>query len=180
MSTVAVPLAEGFEEAEAVFIIDLLRRGGVEVAVAGLEKESVTGAHGITIKCDGLLSGAAALALDGIVLPGGMPGTKNLLKSSLVRDLIVRLNREGKLVAAVCAAPVVLAAAGALKGKKATCYPGFESDLKDATFVKEPVVTDGNIITSRGPGTAAAFALALLACLKGRDAAEEVRKAILA
>lgn len=180
MSTVAVPLADGFEEAEAVIIIDLLRRGKVEVAVAGLDREAIMGAHGITIKCDGLLSSLAAQALNGIVLPGGMPGTKNLLKSSLVRDLIVRLDREKKLVAAVCAAPIVLQAAGVLRGKKATCYPGFESDSKDATFVKEPVVVDGNIITSRGPGTAVVFALALLAYLKGPEVSEEVRKAILA
>jgi 4-methyl-5(b-hydroxyethyl)-thiazole monophosphate biosynthesis len=180
MAKVAVPLAAGFEETEAVVIIDLLRRGGVEVAVAGLEAEDVAGAHGIVFKSDCLLAHLDAESLDGIVLPGGMPGTKNLQKSARLRDLIVRLHGKAKLVAAVCAAPVVLAAAGVLKGKKAACYPGFESDLKDATVVNEPVVVDGNIITSRGIGTAVAFALALVACLKGPEVSEKVRKAILA
>jgi protein deglycase len=180
MATIVVPLAPGFEEIEAVAVIDILRRGNVTVIVAGVEGATVTGAHGITLQCDALLSAVDIKRLDGIVLPGGMPGTSNLMKSSLLRDLIIALDRDNLLVAAICAAPTVLHAAGVLKGKKATSYPGYRKDMTEADYSEDAVVADDNVITSRAAGTAVPFALALVERLSGPTAALEVKKAILA
>ena len=180
MATVLVPLATGFEEIEAVTVIDILRRGGVSVRVAGVDALAVTGAHAITVQCDALLAETDVKTLDGIMLPGGMPGTRNLLKNSFLRELIIQLDREELLLAAICAAPIVLHAAGVLKGKKATSYPGFNKEMADAVYSVDPVVADGNIITSRAAGTAVPFALRVLEQLAGRDTAQEVKKAIIA
>jgi protein deglycase len=180
MATILVPLAPGFEETEAVTIIDILRRAEVKVIVAGVEGKSVTGAHDITVECDCLLDQVDRKNLDGAVLPGGMPGARNLLKHSLVRDILIELDRQQLLVAAICAAPIVLEAAGVLKGRRATCYPGYEKELKSATFVHENVVKDGNIMTSRGLGTALHFALALVKVLCGEEKQEHLKKAVLA
>ncbi|MFH0920255.1 MAG: DJ-1 family glyoxalase III [Fibrobacterota bacterium] len=180
MSTILVPLAPGFEELEAVAVIDILRRGGVTVLVAGLDAIIVAGARGITLQCDMLLSAVDGRTLNGVVLPGGMPGTRNLLKSSFLRELIIALDREEALVAAICAAPTVLYAAGLLKGKKATVYPGLEKDMPETVLSSEAVVIDGNIVTSRAAGTAVPFTLALLEKLAGRDKALEVKQSILA
>lgn len=180
MPKIVVPLAEGFEEIEAVAVIDLLRRAGVEVVTASLDGESVTGAHGITVKSDALLKAVDVKSLDGVVLPGGQPGTRNLLKSTPVREILIALDREDKLVAAICAAPTVLAAAGVLNNRRAACYPGLEKELTGARPVSEPVAEDGNIITSRGIGTALPFALALITRLCGPEKAAQVKKAVLA
>lgn len=180
MATILVPLAEGFEEIEAVAIIDILRRAGITVITAGLDNLAVRGAHNITVQCDVLLSAVDVKALDGAVLPGGMPGTKNLLKHSLLRDILVALDREEALVAAICAAPIVLAAAGVVKGKRATSYPGYEKEMNEADYSTDAVVADGNVITSRAAGTAVPFALALVEKLAGRDKAIEIKKSILA
>jgi 4-methyl-5(b-hydroxyethyl)-thiazole monophosphate biosynthesis len=180
MATIVVPLAPGFEEIEAVAVIDILRRGGVTVITAGVEGAAVTGARGVTLQCDTLLSAVDAKQLDGIVLPGGMPGTRNLMKSSLVRDMVIALDRDNLLVAAICAAPTVLHAAGVLKGKKATSYPGYQKEMTEAVYSEAAVVADGNVITSRAAGTAVPFALALVERLSGLTTALEVKKAILA
>ena len=162
-------LAEGFEEVEAVTPIDVLRRANIEVTVAALNAErQVKGAHGIVIVADKILSEVKG-GFDALVLHGGMPGAANLANSPVVNNLIRDYFKKGKLIAAICASPaVVLAPTGILRGKKATCFPGCEKDFgKDVTFVKESVVIDGNVITSRGLGTAHAFALAIVGKLLG-------------
>ncbi|OGS36140.1 MAG: hypothetical protein A2293_04460 [Elusimicrobia bacterium RIFOXYB2_FULL_49_7] len=180
MGKIAVPLGEGFEEIEAIVILDMLRRADINVVAAGLNSKEVTGSHGLVLMADTLLSDLPARGLDGIVLPGGQPGTKNLMKNSLLRDLLIRLDKEDKLVAAICAAPMVLHAAGILSGKRVACYPGCERGMEDVSVVEEPVVMDNNLITSRGIGTALAFALAIIEKLKGKTAAQTIRQAVLA
>jgi 4-methyl-5(b-hydroxyethyl)-thiazole monophosphate biosynthesis len=177
---VLVPLATGFEEIEAVTIIDVLRRAGVEVITAGVGGTAITGSHALTIQCDTEIGQAAADGLDGMVLPGGMPGAKNLAADSTVRALITALDRAGRLLAAICAAPMVLHAAGALKGRRATCYPSFEKELTESEIVQDPVAADGNVITGRGPAAALAFTLEIAARLAGPARAGEVQRAMLA
>jgi 4-methyl-5(b-hydroxyethyl)-thiazole monophosphate biosynthesis len=155
-------LAPGFEETEAVTFIDLLRRAKTEVTVVGLAARQVSGSHNITCIADGLLADITG-TFDGIVLPGGMPGSKNLADSARVLDLVRTIYRQGGLCAAICAAPMVLGRAGILKGMQATCFPGFEQELTGATVVAKSVVRDRNVITSRGLGTAVAFGLELIA-----------------
>jgi 4-methyl-5(b-hydroxyethyl)-thiazole monophosphate biosynthesis len=178
MKRVLVPLAEGFEELEAVTIIDVLRRAGIDVVVASLGDSPVAGSHGIRIAADTPLGALAEQQFDMIALPGGMPGADHLKKDTRIAALINRLCGEGKPVAAICAAPMVLAAAGVLDGRRATSYPGFLKDAKRTTVVDEPVVSDNGVITSRGPGTALDFALALVAELAGRDVRNEVEAAL--
>jgi protein deglycase len=174
---VLVPLAEGFEEIEAATIIDVLRRAEIEVVVAGLSGTSVTGAHALSFNADRELSGLKGTDFDAIALPGGMPGAKHLRESPLLLEIVREAAAAGKLVTAICAAPNALEAAGVLAGKKATSYPGFP--LPSASFSEERVVVDGNVITSRGPGTAFAFALELVERLRGKEAAEKHKKALL-
>ena len=173
-----IVLAPGFEETEAVTAIDLLRRAGVTVTVLGLETLEVSGSHCIAIKTDKLLKDFSG-DFDAIVLPGGMPGAKNLAADARLLDLIRYAHRRGKLCAAICAAPIVLGKAGVLQGFLATCYPGHEQELTGAEIVNEPVVHDRNIITSRSVGTAIPFVLELIACLVSGDAAEKTGAAIL-
>jgi 4-methyl-5(b-hydroxyethyl)-thiazole monophosphate biosynthesis len=176
MKKIAVLLAEGFEEVEAVTPIDFLRRGGVEVVTAGVGGTTVTGAHGVPFTADALLQDVPA-ELDGVVIPGGMPGAANIAKSAVAVELVKKLFAAGKLVAAICAAPgVVLGPNGFLKGRRFTCYPGYEKDVPGAFFSEDRVVVDGNLITSRGPGTAAEFALALVERLAGKEAAGKVHR----
>lgn len=171
-----VPLAEGFEELEAVTIIDVLRRAGVEVTVAALATSPVTGSHAIRVEADALLAAVQGDAFDAVVLPGG-PGAKRLRDDERVKAVVRRLAGEGRLVAAVCAAPIALEAAGVLAGKRATVYPG--NTLPSAEQVEARVVVDGSIITSRGPGTALEFALAVVAALAGPLRAAEIARAML-
>ncbi|MDR1317666.1 MAG: DJ-1/PfpI family protein [Spirochaetales bacterium] len=176
MKKIAVLLAEGFEEVEAVTPIDFLRRAGVDVITAGISGKTVTGAHGVPFTADALVQDAPA-DLDGVVIPGGMPGAANIAESAAALELVKKLSASGKLVAAICAAPgVVLGPNGFLKGKRFTCYPGYEKDVSGASFSEDRVVIDGNLITSRGPGTAAEFALALIKYLAGKDAADKVHR----
>lgn len=172
-----VPLAEGFEELEAVTIIDVLRRAGVEVTVAALAASPVTGSHAIRVEADALLDAVQRDVFDAVVLPGG-PGAQRLRDDERVKAVVRRLAAEGRLVAAVCAAPTVLEAAGVLAGKRATVYPG--NQLPSAEQVEERVVVDGSIITSRGPGTALEFALAVVEKLAGAAKASELARAMLA
>lgn len=177
---VYVFLAEGFEEIEALTPVDILRRGGIEVKTVGVGSKTIVGAHGISVVCD--LCDTEALQnenLEGIVLPGGMPGTINLEKSSIVNDFIDYANKNNLLVSAICAAPSILGHKGILKGKKATCYPSFEKDLIGADFLAEPVVCDGNIITARAAGVACDFAFSLLEYFAGKDKAESQKASIL-
>jgi 4-methyl-5(b-hydroxyethyl)-thiazole monophosphate biosynthesis len=171
-----VPLAEGFEELEAVTIIDVLRRAGVEVTVAALAASPVTGSHAIRVEADATLAAVADGDFDAVVLAGG-PGAKRLREDERVKEVVRRAARAGRLVAAVCAAPTVLEAAGVLQGKRATVYPG--NLLPSAFEVAERVVVDGKIVTSRGPGTALEFALTVVRELVGAAKAEELARAML-
>ncbi len=170
-------LAEGFEEVEAVTVADILRRGGVDVRTVSMTGErAVTGAHGIPVTADLLFEEADYDACEMIVLPGGMPGTTNLDAHEGLRENIRAFASGGKKVAAVCAAPMVLAHAGVLEGRSATIYPGMEDELRGggAAPGEGAVVKDGNIITSKAPGTAMVFALCLLGELAGAETAGEV------
>lgn len=179
MKRVAVLLAEGFEEVEAVTPIDFLRRSGVDVVTAGVASSRVKGSHSITVDADTRIEELPA-DLDGVILPGGTVGANNLAKSGAVADLVKRMYGEGKLVAAICAAPAkVLAPTGILRGKRATCYPGLETELAGSDFRSDRVVRDGNIITSRGAGTAGEFAVELVRYLAGEEAAERLKAAVL-
>jgi 4-methyl-5(b-hydroxyethyl)-thiazole monophosphate biosynthesis len=181
MTTVLVPLAEGVEEMEAVTIIDILRRAGIEVLAAGLADGPVTASRNVRLMPDMSLDEALQRDLDMVVLPGGGLGTDNLNKDARIHDVLKRLAESGKFVGAICAAPVVLANAGLLKGKQATSYPGFldTMGLPDVTYKSDKVVKDGKVITSRGPGTAVDFALAVVETLVGKDKRDEVEKGLV-
>ncbi len=179
MKRVALLLADGFEEVEAITPADFLRRAGVEVILTGVEGLSVTGGHDITVEADMTLDELPD-SLDGVVIPGGMPGAANIAASSDAMKLIKRVYNDSELVGAICAAPaVVLGEAGLLEGREFTCYPGFESRVTGARHSEERVVKDSNIITSQGAGSAAEFALALVEYLVGREKAKELKKATL-
>jgi 4-methyl-5(b-hydroxyethyl)-thiazole monophosphate biosynthesis len=175
MAAALVLLAEGFEEIEAVSIIDILRRGGVEVHSAYLENEWVTGANGITIQANISLKIAAPDEYDMIVLPGGWGGTNRLAESPLAQTVIKRFASDGKWVAAMCAAPYALHVAGVLS-QRYTCYPSVEEQIRPADRVAdEKVVIDGKVITSQGPGTAICFGLEIVKQLVGEESYKEVR-----
>jgi protein deglycase len=178
---VLVPLADGFEEIEAVTIVDTLRRAGIAVTTAGLRSTSVDGAHGISVKADVTFEQVDAANFDMLVLPGGMPGTTNLAEDPRVLAFTRTMHEQGKRLSAICAAPMVLAKAGVLGKTPVTCYPGVESKLGDATFRADlRVVKSGRVITSRGPGTALEFSLAIVEELCGAERARELGRAMIA
>lgn len=178
---VLVPLAQGCEELEAITIIDLLRRAGIEVTSAGLDVGSVTASRGVKIIPDTDLESALKNNYDMIVLPGGLPGADHLDNDERIRSVIKKMANNDKYTAAICAAPKVLANAGVLAGKKATSYPGFLDGLglPDTTVCDEAIVKDGKVITSRGPGTAIDFALELIEVLSGKEKRNEVETALV-
>lgn len=168
-------LAEGFEEIEALTPVDYLRRAGIAVTTVGVGAKNITGAHNITVAADITTNELPADAdFDGVILPGGMPGTLNLEKNPTVMHFVKRAELENKLLCAICAAPSVLGHAGILNGKKATCFPGFEEDLTGAIATGAPVETDGRIITARGAGVAADFAFAIIAAIKDQETADKI------
>lgn len=172
---VIVPLASGFEEIEAVSIIDTLRRAELDVDILSITEERlVAGSHEIAITADALYEEYQVSDSVGIILPGGLPGSTNLSQCQALIDDIQSFAKQGKLLAAVCAAPTVLASAGVLENKQATCYPGFESKLAGALFSEDNVVVSENIITSRGVGTCLNFALAIVAYFKGEEFANDL------
>jgi 4-methyl-5(b-hydroxyethyl)-thiazole monophosphate biosynthesis len=173
---VVVPLAEGFEEIEAVTIIDVLRRADMQVTAVYLKKNPVTGSHSITVTADKNIDDVQASDFDCIALPGGMPGSNNLKEDKRIIGLVRDFSDAGKITAALCAAPLVLGHAGVLRGKRATCFPGFEGQMTGAEYVQEPVVRDGTIITGRGPGCAIPFALELVAVLAGKEKAVDIKE----
>lgn len=182
MPKVLVPIATGFEEIEAVSVIDVLRRGGIEVVIGSLsEALMVKGAHGIMIQADRPMAGLSADELDMIVLPGGWGNTKILASDEGVQTLLKAMDKQGKGIGAICAAPYALEAAGVLKNGY-TCYPGIEDDLSTDGFVgdKHAVVESSNVMTSRGPATAICFGLAIVKKLIGHAAYEKVRDGLLA
>lgn len=173
-------LANGFEEVEALFPLDLLRRAGISVTTVGIGSESVTGSHGITVQADIPDTMYRDSKPEMVILPGGMPGTKNLDASHTVDCAIRAAAKNDAYLAAICAAPMVLGKRGYLDGKRAICFPGFEEYLKGATVADERVVTDGKVITAAGMGVALEFGLALVKALKGQATADELRRAVLA
>ena len=180
MKKLIICMADGCEEIEGLTVVDLLRRADIGADMASLTADrKVTGSHGIAFEADTSAEAADWDSYDGIVLPGGMPGTLNLKKNQRVREAVQAYDREKKLVAAICAAPTVLADCGVLNGRAATCYPGLEEQLTGAEFRTDSVVLDGHILTSRGVGTAISFALAIVAYLKGRNAADDLAKKIV-
>jgi len=180
MKRVLVPLAEGFEEIEAVTIIDVLRRAGVHVDVASLGEKRVTGSHGIALEADMAIDDARAADYDLIALPGGMPGTLHLREDPRVLRLVREMASADKHVAAVCAAPSVLAEAGVLKSRHATVHPSAASFLAGATIEDARVVRDGKIVTSKAAGTAMEFAFALVETLLGPGTVEEINRSMFA
>lgn len=178
MAKVLVLLADGFEEIEAVTIIDVLRRAEVEVTVVGLGDGPARGSHGIPIVPERHMDQMRIDDYDGLVLPGGMPGAANLRDDKRVLAMIRRFNADGKLLGAICAAPIALEAAGVLSGRRATAFPGFE--LPGAVYAEERVVADGPLITSRGAGTAMEFALTLVERLTGAERAQQLADRMLA
>lgn len=174
---IGIFLAEGFEEVEALTVCDILRREKIDVKLVSVTDEAVVkGAHGILVAADETIEKFDFDSADMLVLPGGMPGTNNLQDTKKLTDEILKANDEGKYIAAICAAPKVLGALGILKGKKCTIYPGMEDYLIGGKPKKDEVVLDGNIITSRGPGKAMAFALAIVEILKGKDIRKKLEK----
>ncbi|MDR0531652.1 MAG: DJ-1/PfpI family protein [Oscillospiraceae bacterium] len=166
--------AEGFEELEAIAPLDILRRAGVEICTVALGKTAtVTGAHGVGMLCDTTEDELDLARLEGVILPGG-PGHARLAQSAVLEKALAAANKNGGLLAAICAAPSVLGKYGYLRGRRACCFPGYEAQLAGATVLFDPVVTDGNVITARGAGCAAAFGLALAAYLVSQEKAEEI------
>jgi protein deglycase len=179
MNKVLVYLAPGFEEIEAVTIIDLLRRADIEVTIAGLEEKSVTGSHGITISCDQFYEDVEPAQYDYLILPGGQPGTNHLKNNEKVLKSIRLFAEQKKLIGAICAAPRVLLAAGILENIKITSYPSEKHFFNPADYNESSVVIDNNIITSRGVGTAIEFTLDLIGIIKGETVKNELAERIV-
>lgn len=178
---VIVFLADGFEEVEALTVVDYLRRMDIVVETVSITEEvKVRGAHDIVVLADRLINEMEDIdTYDGVIIPGGLPGATNLRDDHRVIDIVKQINKKDKLVAAICAGPVVLQQSGIIKGKKVTSYPGFAQELQDGIYKEEPVVKDGNIITARGPALAVDFAIEIVKYLLGDEKAEELKKNIL-
>lgn len=179
MGTVYVFFADGFEEMEAFASVDIMRRAGLNVTMVSVTPdEIVTGAHHIPVLCDKNIVNCDFFDAELLVLPGGLPGATTLAENETLGKLLVRAAEEGKNIAAICAAPMVLGQLGLLKGRKATCYPGFEKYLEGAEYTAAMVEKDDNIITGKGPGAAVKFALALVEHLLGREKVKELEEAM--
>lgn len=176
----AIFLAEGFEEIEALTVVDLLRRAQIEITMVSIsDNMSVKGAHGIVVQADALFDQVNFDEMDALVLPGGMPGTRNLQAYEPLIKAIKKAASDGKIVSAICAAPLILGLNHLLEGKKASCYPGFEEDLLEAKVSYDTVSKDGNIITSRGMGTAIEFACELIGVLLDEETAKKMKETII-
>ena len=175
MSKVAVLFAEGYEEGEALTIVDIIRRANIECHIVSVKDEFVKGAHDIVVKSDYILDENTE-GYDMVVLPGGLPGAANLRDNEKVIKLIQKMNEENKFISAMCAAPIVLEKAGVLENKSYTAYPGYDEKIKTTgTYLEDEVVVDGNLITSRGPATVYAFAYKLVDVLGGDSLAVKNR-----
>jgi 4-methyl-5(b-hydroxyethyl)-thiazole monophosphate biosynthesis len=180
MKSAVVFLAPGFEEIEAITVVDVLRRAGVKVIVAGLESGPVTGSHEITVRPDTSIDQVSPLSVDMVVLPGGMPGSLHLRDDARVQGFLREMHRAGKYTCAICAAPVALKAAGIVGGRRLTSHPVVRNELRDLDFREDRVVVDGTLVTSRGAGTALEFSLELVRLLAGPEKASEVANQMLA
>ena len=179
MKKAAVFLASGFEECEALVTVDLLRRAHIETIMVSIENTTqVTGSHQISVTADTLIKDIQNELFDCIIMPGGMPGTAHLMESEEITQIVLRHFSEGKLLAAICAAPSVYGVLNLLNSKQATCFPGFEENLKGAYVTLDKVATDGNIITAKGLGAAFEFSHAIIKFLKDKETADHILSAI--
>jgi len=173
-------IANGSEEIEALTVIDVLRRGGVDAKTVSITgSEYVECSHGVTIKCDITIEAVDLSDADFLLLPGGLPGATNLLEHEGVREAIMRQATDGKKVGAICAAPMVLGDLGLLRGKKATCYPGFEKYMDGAEYTADIFTVDGNIITGCGPAATLPYSFAILEMLTDHDTAEGLKEGMM-
>ena len=180
MTKLALILAEGFEEVEALTPVDLLRRAGIECETLSLDSERlVVGSHGIPVLADKRWEDADFSAYDGVILPGGLKGTHRLYGDTRLEALLQEYSAAGKLTAAICAAPTVLSEAGLLKGKRAVCYPELEEQLDGAILTREEAVLDGPVLTSRGMGTAIPFGLKIVEYFRGKESAKALAEKIV-
>ena len=180
MKKIGIFFAEGYEEIEALTVVDMCRRAGIQIDMVSVtDSLQVTGAHGIPVIMDRMLADVDFDLLDMIVLPGGMPGTRNLEHVPLLMEQVKAFAAAGKYIAAICAAPSVFGHLGLLEGKKACCYPGFEEELTGATVTYNACEADGNIITSRGMGCAIDFSLKIIGKLQNDDAASKIGRQII-
>ena len=179
MSKVAVLLAQGFETIEALTVVDVLRRAKIECHMISLDKEVVTSAHKIQVKADTIFSDVIMNDYDMVVLPGGMPGSKNLRDDERVIDTIKKFNDQNKFIASICAGPIALGKAGVLEGKNATCYPSYEDELTGCNFKEDNIVRDGNILTARGPAITLPFSYEILKMLGFEKEAENISNSML-
>ena len=172
-------MADGTEEVEAIAVLDVLRRGGVETLTVGVPEKTVCMSHGLRVECDAALRDLPENAApEAVILPGGMPGTVNLENSKTVTRIVKDASASGAVVAAICAAPSILGHLGLLRGREAICYPGYEKELDGARISANPVVRDGNIITAKGAGVALEFGAKILEALKDRSTADKILSAI--
>jgi len=177
---ITIFLANGFEMIEALTPCDILKRAGADVKLVSItDSLTVTSTHGVTVTCDVTLSELSPNEIDMLILPGGLPGADNLYHCETLRELILAADKNEKPIAAICAAPYILGELGVLKGKAATCYPGFEKHLRDAECKTDGVVTDGRIVTAKGMGVSLEFSLALVELLFGKDKRNTVAAQIM-
>ena len=180
MKKVLVALAPGFEEIETITVVDILRRGGARVVLAATEEGPIEGSRGVSVLPDTLIDQVDDKDFDLVVLPGGQPGTTNLQNNAKVKTIIQNMHQSRKQIAAICAAPIVLHSAGILKNTVVTSHPSVKDQLNDIEYSEERVVVDGNIVTSRSPGTALEFSLKLVEILFGRDRMDTVNQGVMA
>ncbi len=180
MKKVLVFFANGTEEIEALTPVDILRRAGAEVTLAGVGGKELCGSHGIRITADVAAEELSFFDYDMVIVPGGLPGTNHLDASPVVEKALEAVNASGGYLAAICAAPLVLGRRGYLQGREAICYPGFEAELRGATISEKRVVRDGNVITAAGMGAALDFALLLTEVLFGKEKADALRHGVIA
>jgi len=180
MAKVCIPLAEGFEDIEAITLIDVIRRGGIEVVTAGVGGDIITSAHNVKVCTDTTIEKVSAEEFDLVVLPGGLPGATNLAKSEEVKKLLQEMDLKGKYVGAICAAPIALKEAGVLKDRY-TAYPGWEDNIRKEGYVSDAkVVEDKNVLTSKGPATAICFALEIVKKFAGEETYRGLKEGLLA
>ncbi len=175
-----VLLANGFEEIEAITPIDVLRRAGIEVITLSIhDSKKLLGAHNVIIAADALLTDKFEESADIIITPGGMPGSKHLKESKLVKQMLKKQHEKNRYIASICASPIALESSGVIKDTNFTCYPGFENKIESGNFVSQRLVHDENIITAMGPGVALEFSLKIVEILKGKEVADNLKKAMI-